>query len=39
MLSLNKIQITLRDEQVLQLLMQGCRNKESAAQLTSVRGP
>lgn len=33
MLSLNHIKITPRDEQVLQLLMQGCSNKEIAAQL------
>ena len=33
MLSLNNIKITTRDEQVLQLLMQGCSNKEIAAQL------
>jgi DNA-binding NarL/FixJ family response regulator len=33
MLSLNNIKITIRDEQVLQLLMQGCSNKEIAAQL------
>jgi DNA-binding NarL/FixJ family response regulator len=33
MLSLNQIKITPRDEQVLQLLMQGCSNKEIAAQL------
>jgi DNA-binding NarL/FixJ family response regulator len=31
MLSLNQIKITPRDEQVLQLLMQGCSNKEIAA--------
>jgi DNA-binding NarL/FixJ family response regulator len=33
MLNLNHIKITPRDEQVLQLLMQGCSNKEIAAQL------
>jgi DNA-binding NarL/FixJ family response regulator len=33
MLSLNHIKITPPDEQVLQLLMQGCSNKEIAAQL------
>ena len=33
MLSLNHIKITPRDEQVLQLRMQGCSNKEIAAQL------
>lgn len=33
MLSLNQIKITPRDEQVLQLLIQGCSNKEIAAQL------
>jgi DNA-binding NarL/FixJ family response regulator len=33
MLSLNNIKITVRDEQVLQLLIQGCSNKEIAAQL------
>jgi len=33
MLSLNQIKITPRDEQVLQLLMQGCSNNEIAAQL------
>jgi len=33
MLSLNHIKITPRDEQVLQLLIQGCSNKEIAAQL------
>jgi DNA-binding NarL/FixJ family response regulator len=33
MLSLNQIKITPRDEQVLQLLMQGCSNKEIASQL------
>jgi len=33
MLSLNHIKITPRDEQVLQLLVQGCSNKEIAAQL------
>ena len=33
MLSLEHIKITPRDEQVLQLLMQGCSNKEIAAQL------
>ena len=33
MLSLNRIKITPRDEQVLQLLMQGCSNKEIASQL------
>ena len=40
MLSLNQIKITPRDEQVLQLLMQGSSNKEIAAQLNiSPRGP
>jgi DNA-binding NarL/FixJ family response regulator len=34
MLSLNHIKITPRDEQVLLLLMQGCSNKEIAAQLS-----
>jgi DNA-binding NarL/FixJ family response regulator len=33
MLNLNHIKITPRDEQVLHLLMQGCSNKEIAAQL------
>jgi DNA-binding NarL/FixJ family response regulator len=33
MLSLNHIKITPRDEQVLQLLVPGCSNKEIAAQL------
>jgi DNA-binding NarL/FixJ family response regulator len=33
MMSLNKIKITQRDEQVLRLLVQGCSNKEIAAQL------
>jgi DNA-binding NarL/FixJ family response regulator len=33
MLSLNQIKITPRDEQVLQLLMQGCSNEEIASQL------
>jgi len=33
MLSLSRIKITPRDEQVLQLLMQGCSNKEIASQL------
>jgi DNA-binding NarL/FixJ family response regulator len=33
MLSLNHIKITPRDEQVLQLLIQGCSNKEIATQL------
>ena len=33
MLNLNQIKITPRDEQVLQLLMQGCSNKEIASQL------
>jgi DNA-binding NarL/FixJ family response regulator len=33
MLNLNQIKITPRDHQVLQLLMQGCSNKEIAAQL------
>jgi DNA-binding NarL/FixJ family response regulator len=33
MLNLNQIKITARDEEVLQLLMQGCSNKEIAAQL------
>ena len=33
MLSLSNIKITPRDEQVLKLLVQGCSNKEIAAQL------
>ncbi len=33
MLDLNHIKITQRDEQVLKLLVQGCSNKEIAAQL------
>jgi two-component system response regulator FixJ len=33
MLNLSKIKITQRDEQVLKLLVQGCSNKEIAAQL------
>jgi DNA-binding NarL/FixJ family response regulator len=33
MLGLNHIKITPRDEQVLQLLVQGCSNKEITAQL------
>lgn len=33
MLSLKDIKITTRDAEVLQLLMQGCSNKEIAAQL------
>ncbi len=33
MLNLSHIKITPRDEQVLQLLIQGCSNKEIAAQL------
>jgi DNA-binding NarL/FixJ family response regulator len=33
MLNLNQIKITQRDEQVLQLLVQGCSNKEIATQL------
>jgi DNA-binding NarL/FixJ family response regulator len=33
MLSLNHIKITPRDQQVLQLLIQGCSNKEIAVQL------
>ncbi|HEV3208466.1 MAG TPA: helix-turn-helix transcriptional regulator [Terriglobales bacterium] len=33
MLSLNHIKITPRDEDVLRLLMQGCSNREIAAQL------
>ena len=33
MLNLNQIKITPRDQQVLQLLMQGCSNKEIASQL------
>ncbi|MGH9504475.1 MAG: response regulator transcription factor [Terriglobales bacterium] len=33
MLSLNHIKITPRDQQVLQLLIQGCSNKEIAEQL------
>jgi DNA-binding NarL/FixJ family response regulator len=34
MLNLSQIKITQRDEQVLQLLVQGCSNKEIAAQLS-----
>ena len=37
MLNLNQIKITQRDEQVLQLLVQGCSNKEIAAQLKISR--
>jgi len=37
MLSLNQIKITPRDEQVLQLLIQGCSNKEIAAQFSISR--
>ena len=33
MLILSHIKITPRDEQVLQLLMEGCSNKEIASQL------
>lgn len=33
MLNLSTIKITQRDEQVLQLLVQGCSNKDIAAQL------
>jgi DNA-binding NarL/FixJ family response regulator len=33
MLTLNQIKITPRDQQVLQLLMQGCSNKDITAQL------
>ena len=33
MVSLQDIKITARDEQVLKLLVQGCSNKEIAAQL------
>ncbi len=33
MLSFSNIKITPRDEQVLKLLVQGCSNKEIAAQL------
>jgi DNA-binding NarL/FixJ family response regulator len=33
MLSLDHIKITPRDQQVLQLLIQGCSNKEIASQL------
>ena len=33
MLDLNLIKITPRDEEVLRLLVQGCSNKEIAAQL------
>src|SRR6202142_959469 len=33
MLNLNHIKITIRDQQVLQLLMQGCSNKDIAKQL------
>ncbi len=33
MLSLDEIKITPRDEEVLQLLVQGCSNKEIAQQL------
>jgi DNA-binding NarL/FixJ family response regulator len=33
MLSLNHIKTTSRDEQILQLLVRGCSNKEIAAQL------
>lgn len=33
MLNLSNIKITQRDEQVLKLLVQGCSNKEIAAQL------
>jgi DNA-binding NarL/FixJ family response regulator len=34
MLNLNNIKITPRDAQVLQLLVQGCSNKEIASQLS-----
>jgi len=37
MLSLNQIKITPRDGQVLQLLIQGCSNKEIAAQFSISR--
>jgi DNA-binding NarL/FixJ family response regulator len=33
MINLSEIKITSRDEQVLKLLVQGCSNKEIAAQL------
>jgi DNA-binding NarL/FixJ family response regulator len=33
MIDLDEIKITPRDEQVLQLLVQGCSNKEIASQL------
>jgi DNA-binding NarL/FixJ family response regulator len=33
MINLNEIKITPRDRQVLRLLVQGCSNKEIAAQL------
>ena len=33
MLSLDEIKVTPRDEEVLQLLVQGCSNKEIAQQL------
>lgn len=33
MVDLNQIKITARDEEVLHLLVQGCSNKEIAAQL------
>ena len=34
MLNIDHIKITPRDEQVLQLLVQGCTNKEIASQLS-----
>jgi len=37
MLNLNHIKITTRDQQVLQLLMQGCSNKDIAKQLNISR--
>ena len=33
MLNLEKIKVTRRDQQVLQLLVQGCSNKDIAAEL------
>lgn len=33
MLNLEKIKVTRRDQQVLRLLMQGCSNKDIAAEL------
>jgi DNA-binding NarL/FixJ family response regulator len=39
MINLNEIEITPRDQQVLRLLVQGCRNKEIArAIFISARG-